>query len=514
MLSLFLCALVCDFAANVRGQQAGPVSPEVHPPFSAQQCTKGGGCKEVPGELVLDSQWRWLHEKGGYTNCLADGKWSEASCPSAETCAKKCELEGLNVADYSQKVGLDPIAGGVRLHHVAPKGAVASRVYLLEDRDHYRMFKLKNREFSVTVDASTPPCGLNGALYFVEMPRDGGKDGALNNAGAAYGTGYCDAQCPRDMKFIPKLGANLEDYKQVEALTPELEKTTIGPIGRHGACCAEMDIFEANREASALTAHPCSYAGLHTCAGEECGNKDKAGSSPCDQDGCGFNPYRVGQRNFFGSGANHAVDTSKPVTMVTQFITSDNTDAGDLVEIRRIWVQDGKVISNAKTANLPGSYDSITDDYCDAQGKTYNSSSDVFKKNGGLKAMGEALERGMVLTMSIWDDGLGRMLWLDGEKGKINQDASQPGVSSGPCPFRSGEAVSLRKSASASVAFTDVKFGEIGSTLPGALEALEVDQAPALAQVQRHDFVADSVVDHSTVHFIQKRARAITAAEL
>jgi len=30
-------------------------------------------------------------------------------------------------------------------------------------------------------------------------------------------------------------------------------------------------------------------------------------------------------------------------------------------------------------------------------------------KRGGLKRMGEALERGMVLTLSIWDDSLFRM---------------------------------------------------------------------------------------------------------
>jgi len=41
---------------------------------------------------------------------------------------------------------------------------------------------------------STLPCGLNGALYFVEMDADGGKSKyATNKVGAAYGTGYCDA---------------------------------------------------------------------------------------------------------------------------------------------------------------------------------------------------------------------------------------------------------------------------------------------------------------------------------
>jgi cellulose 1,4-beta-cellobiosidase len=35
------------------------------------------------------------------------------------------------------------------------------------------------------------------------MSADGGKSKYANNkAGAKYGTGYCDAQCPRDIKFI------------------------------------------------------------------------------------------------------------------------------------------------------------------------------------------------------------------------------------------------------------------------------------------------------------------------
>lgn len=65
------------------------------------------------------------------------------------------------------------------------------------------LFKLKNREFTFDVDVSNLPCGLNGALYFVEMDRDGGLSEYTNNkAGAKYGTGYCDSQCPQDIKFI------------------------------------------------------------------------------------------------------------------------------------------------------------------------------------------------------------------------------------------------------------------------------------------------------------------------
>lgn len=35
------------------------------------------------------------------------------------------------------------------------------------------------------------------------MDADGGMAKySTNTAGAKYGTGYCDSQCPRDLKFI------------------------------------------------------------------------------------------------------------------------------------------------------------------------------------------------------------------------------------------------------------------------------------------------------------------------
>ena len=33
----------------------------------------------------------------------------------------------------------------------------------------YILFRLKNKEFTFDVDVSELPCGMNGALYFVEM---------------------------------------------------------------------------------------------------------------------------------------------------------------------------------------------------------------------------------------------------------------------------------------------------------------------------------------------------------
>jgi cellulose 1,4-beta-cellobiosidase len=67
----------------------------------------------------------------------------------------------------------------------------------------YRMFNLLNKEFTFDVDLSKLPCGLNGAVYFSEMDEDGGMSRfPTNKAGAKYGTGYCDSQCPQDIKFI------------------------------------------------------------------------------------------------------------------------------------------------------------------------------------------------------------------------------------------------------------------------------------------------------------------------
>ena len=80
---------------------------------------------------------------------------------------------------------------------------VGSRVYLMASADKYRMFNLLNKEFTFDVDVSNLPCGLNGAVYFSEMDEDGGLSRfSGNKAGAKYGTGYCDSQCPQDIKFI------------------------------------------------------------------------------------------------------------------------------------------------------------------------------------------------------------------------------------------------------------------------------------------------------------------------
>ena len=89
-------------------------------------------------------------------------------------------------------------------------------------------------------------------MYFSEMQANGGLGIGDNNAGAAFGTGYCDAQCPHDIKFIDG-EANVIDWKP----NPNDLSNNMG-AGKYGSCCAEMDIWEANSMATAYTPHTCS----------------------------------------------------------------------------------------------------------------------------------------------------------------------------------------------------------------------------------------------------------------
>jgi cellulose 1,4-beta-cellobiosidase len=148
---------------------------------------------------VLDANWRWLHSTSGYTNCYTGNSWDKTLCPDGATCAKNCALDG---ADYSGTYGITASGNALTLKFVTGSN-VGSRVYLLDNDSTYTLFKLKNQEFTFDVDMSNLPCGLNGALYLSEMAADGGASKYPNNkAGAKYGTGYCDSQCPHDIKFI------------------------------------------------------------------------------------------------------------------------------------------------------------------------------------------------------------------------------------------------------------------------------------------------------------------------
>lgn len=195
-------ALVSALLAVVGGQQIGTLTTETHPTLTWQTCTAPGVCTTNSGKVVLDANWRWLHSTSGSTNCYTGNKWDATLCPDDVTCATNCALDG---ADYTGVYGVTTSGSSLRLNFVTTGSNknIGSRLYLMADDNNYQMFNLNNQEFTFDVDVSHLPCGLNGALYMVSMAKDGGKSlYSGNKAGAAYGTGYCDTQCPRDLKFI------------------------------------------------------------------------------------------------------------------------------------------------------------------------------------------------------------------------------------------------------------------------------------------------------------------------
>ncbi len=158
------------------------------------------------------------------------------------------------------------------------------------------------------------------------------------------------------------------------------------------------------------------------------------------------------------------VDTTKPFTVVTQFITSDGTATGTLVEIRRLYVQNGVIIQNSKV-DIPNMspVNSITDQYCNQQ-KTEFGDNNNFELMGGLGAMGTALKGGMVLVMSLWDDYSVDMLWLDSDY-PTTASPSTPGVARGPCSTTSGSPPQVESQyGSSKVIFSNIKVGDLGST--------------------------------------------------
>jgi cellulose 1,4-beta-cellobiosidase len=67
----------------------------------------------------------------------------------------------------------------------------------------------------------------------------------------------------------------------------------------------------------------------------------------------------------------------------------------------------------------------------------------------------------MTLVMSVWDDHYANMLWLDST---YPTTATTPGSERGTCPITSGVPADVEGGSAASVIYSNIKFGPIGST--------------------------------------------------
>ncbi|KAI0851563.1 glycoside hydrolase family 7 protein [Daldinia vernicosa] len=407
---------------------------DAHPQLTTEKCTKAGGCVKQNTSIVLDASFHPLRQVDGTSSCGGyDGALNKELCPDHEACAKNCVFDG---ADYEGN-GVLADSNILTLNMYGERdgklATLSPRVYLLDAKeDDYEILHLKNQEISFDVDVSKLICGMNGAMYLAEMNQTGARS-ALNPAGARYGTGYCDAQCP-NLPFI----------------------NGVANIDSRGACCNEMDLWEANSLASAFTAHACSQPGVYECEGDQCGTL-----GVCDKSGCAYNNWKMGNTTYYGprtpppgssdngNSTRFTVDTTRPFTVTTQFLTQGNPPditKGILNEVRRLYIQDGVVIENAPVIarNMPPG-DSLRMSHCQAV-------ADNFENMGGLTNTGQALDRGMVLAFSIWNDDKQFMNWLDAGN-------------AGPCTYEEGNPELIwSKRPDTSVTFMNIRWGDLGST--------------------------------------------------
>jgi len=426
MASLIVLSLVLGQSC---GQRPGGIHANNPIKVPLHQCTDYG-CSGENAWATIDHDWRWVH--AGPTSCWLGTYWHPEYCPNAATCEQNCKIAGVAAAYYQSHYGVTAASGGLRLAYKPAEGDTrGSRMYLLDSSDTYKIFKLKNREIAIDIDVSSLGCGVTAAAYLVSMNRKGS-----GTAGAGYGTGYCDAQCTTDL-FIEGT-MNLDESR--------------------GSCCEEIDLFEGNKFANQLNLKPCDFASGYyrsTCTGQQCGTF-------CHKEGCALNGYKLGAKDFYAPGGQF-LDSSKPFTLVTQFKTHDNSDSGRLTQITRFFVQDD-VRFGEMSETLPIGM-STSDEFCTAQA---SGGTDTFYAKKGMAGLGQALDQGMVLALSI-------------------RKADQPGGWTGPCPSTMTTEEVDEASGYSAATFAGIHYGMLDSTQKAVLmkKVEQISDAPIVSSVER-----------------------------
>lgn len=170
---------------------------EAHPKLTTYKCTTAGGCVAQNSALVLEASQHTIYQRDHPDlNCGDYGSAPNATvCPDQETCQKSCAIGG--ISDYTAH-GVYTNGSDLTLVMLGENDVEYSpRIYLMNEAENaYEVLQLTGQEFTFDVDMAKLPCGMNSALYFVEMDGKGGQSSTnLSVAGAPYGTGYCDAQC-------------------------------------------------------------------------------------------------------------------------------------------------------------------------------------------------------------------------------------------------------------------------------------------------------------------------------
>ncbi|KAK4177407.1 family 7 putative glycoside hydrolase [Triangularia setosa] len=446
--------------AAVFAQKKGNYNPENHPPFQWAKCMSPSNCSIINGEVVLDANWRWVHDNS-FRTCVEQNQdgtqwWNPSVCDlgneqpgSTNNCTSKCLLEG--AGDYRAYYGVTAAKNKLTqklITRIEFATNVGSRLFLLESKNKYQTFTLLGNELSFDVDLSTVGCGINSALYFVAMDADGGMERhkPYNQAGAEYGTGYCDGSCQNNQRFVGgRAATNKHDARWQE-------------WQEDGACCPEFAVWNSNAHSYSMSSHICEHDDYDLCNGPYCkpGFVDpevRPGPPECVTFGCEHNPYRMGAKEFYGKGK--LIDTTKNFTVVTRWEEDRQY---------QFFIQDGKKI-DVPLPNLEGlpKTNGLGEDMCAVQAEVFSERNSWIERGGWETHQRQVLNRPMVLVTSIdANDFWAWNIWLDSRLG----DEGIVGAERGPCPQEGNEPLTVQVSnPQAKVVWSNIRFGPIGSTI-------------------------------------------------
>ncbi len=54
---------------------------------------------------MLDSNWRWTHDRSTTTNCYTGNEWDPTLCPDSSTCTANCAIDGVSSGDWGGTYG-------------------------------------------------------------------------------------------------------------------------------------------------------------------------------------------------------------------------------------------------------------------------------------------------------------------------------------------------------------------------------------------------------------------------
>lgn len=150
-------AAITALVASAKAQQACTLTTETKPSLSWSTCTSAGSCTSTTGSVVIDANWRWVHDVNSSTNCYTGNTWDTSICDSDTTCATDCCVDG---ASYQSTYGVSTSGDSLNIQFVTENSNgenIGSRLYLMASATEYEMFTLLGKEFTFDVDVSNLP---------------------------------------------------------------------------------------------------------------------------------------------------------------------------------------------------------------------------------------------------------------------------------------------------------------------------------------------------------------------